>query len=143
MRYTCVTYGQGISKVLLPSSLQNSRLTYGQEKNHNKFAMYSDYLYIRPCLLAHGCARWAYLLVVLVVIYKLKLKIIVYGNDMVCQRLLRNVVNYFPPLVFTWGMVVWTSLVCNAFHCDTEPMDHVSTIFRDNEGNPTNMGDTQ
>ena len=111
--------------------------------------MYSDYLYIRPCLLAHGCARWAYLLVVFIVIYKRKLKNIVYmaGNALSVNwygnTSLEFLRNTFPPLDVTWGMVVWTSLVCNAFHCDTEPMDHVSTIFRDNEGNPTNMGDTQ
>ena len=27
-------------------------------------------------------------------------------------------------LVFTWGMVVWTSLVRDAFHYETESMDH-------------------
>ena len=71
----------GINKVLLPSSLQNSRLTYGQENNHNKYCMYNHgYLYIEPYLLAHGCTRWAYLLDVLVVNYKLKFKNIIYGN---------------------------------------------------------------
>ena len=70
----------GISKVLLPNSLQKFGSTYGQENCHNKYYMYSGYLYTEPCLLAHGCARWAYLLVVLNVIYELKLKNIVYGN---------------------------------------------------------------
>ena len=40
------------------------------------------------------------------------------------QQLLRIFANYFPPLVFTWGMVVWTSLVRDVFHYDNESMDH-------------------
>ena len=41
--------------------------------------MYVRLLYIKPCLLAHGCGRWVYPLVVLVVVYKLKFKNITYG----------------------------------------------------------------
>ena len=47
------------------------------ENNHTKYCMY-----IEPCRLAHGCIGWEYLLVVLDVIYKRKLKNIVYGNAM-------------------------------------------------------------
>ena len=42
----------------------------------------------------------------------------------VWQRLLRIFANYFLPLVFTWGMVVWTSLVRDVFHYDNESMNH-------------------
>ena len=71
---------------------------------------------------------------------------------------LRIFANYFPPLVFTWAMVVWTSLVQYVFHYEAETMDRgfytnygsvrcttiiVSIVFRDNEGNPTSMGDTE
>ena len=71
----------GISKLLLPSSVQNSGLIYHeQENNHNKYCMYNGYLYIEPCRLAHGCIGWEYLLVVLNAIYKRKLKHILYRN---------------------------------------------------------------
>ena len=73
-------------------------------------------------------------------------------------RVRRKFANYFPPLVFTWAMVVWTSLVQYVFHYEAETMDRgfytnygsvrcttiiVSIVFRDNEGNPTSMGDTE
>ena len=45
-------------------------------------------------------------------------------SQLVWQCLLRIFANYFPPLLFTWGMVVWMSLVYYAFHYDTESMDH-------------------
>ena len=46
------------------------------------------------------------------------------GSQPIWQHLLRIFANYFSPLVSIWGMVVWTSLVRDAFHYDTEPMDH-------------------
>ena len=45
-------------------------------------------------------------------------------HKVIWQRLLRIFANYFTPLVFTWGMVVWTSLARDEFHYDTESMDH-------------------
>ena len=45
-------------------------------------------------------------------------------SQLIWQRLLRIFANYFSPLVFTWGMVVWTSLVRDVFHYDNESMDH-------------------
>ena len=85
---------------------------------------------------------------------------IVYGNALSLnwlQRLLRLFANYFLPLVFTLGMVVWTSLVRYAFHYNAEIMDHgfctkfgsvrttitISAVFGEKEGNPINMGDTK
>ena len=49
-----------VNKVLLQSFLRSSRLTYGQENNHDIYFMYSGYLCIEPCMLAHGYVRWAY-----------------------------------------------------------------------------------
>ena len=71
-----------VNKVLLQSFLLSFGLTYGQENNHNKYCMYSGYLYIEHFLLAHSCIRWAYPLVVLVVIYKLKFRNMVYGTTL-------------------------------------------------------------
>ena len=71
-------FNTGVNMVLLQSFFLSSRLTYGKENNHSKYFMYSSYLCIKPCLLAHGCIRWALPLVVLVVIGKLNLKNIVY-----------------------------------------------------------------
>ena len=45
-------------------------------------------------------------------------------SQQIWQRLRRIFANYFFPLVFTWGMVVWTSLVRDTFHYDTESMNH-------------------
>ena len=47
----------GVNKVLLQSFLLSFGLTYGQENNHNQY-MYSGYLSMEPCLLAHGCAQY-------------------------------------------------------------------------------------
>ena len=45
-------------------------------------------------------------------------------SQQIWQRLLRIFANYFPPLVLTWGMVVWTSLARDVFHYGIESMDH-------------------
>ena len=69
-----------VNTVLLQSFLLSYGLTYGMENNHGKYFICSGYLCIKPCLLTHDCVRWAYPLVVLDAIYKLKLNNIVYGN---------------------------------------------------------------
>ena len=45
-------------------------------------------------------------------------------SQLVWKLLLRIFANYFPPLIFTWGMVVWTSLVHSLFHHYVESLDH-------------------
>ena len=69
-------------------------------------------------------------------------------------------IHAYIPLVFTRGIVVWTSLVHSTFHYNVESMDHgfytkyanvhalpwtitISAVFSDKEGNPANMGDTE
>ena len=44
-------------------------------------------------------------------------------SQLVWQHLLRIFANYFPPLVFTWGMEVWTSLGHYASHYNAESMN--------------------
>ena len=53
-----------------------------QENSYNKYVMYIGCLCIKPCMLAHGCVRWVYPLVVFIVIYKWKLRNIVYGTSL-------------------------------------------------------------
>ena len=72
----------GVNRVILRSFLLSSRLAYEQEKNNDKYRMYSSYMCIEPFMLAHGCVRWAYPLVLLLVIYKRKLKNIIYGTTL-------------------------------------------------------------
>ena len=48
-------------------------------------------------------------------------------SQLVWKLLLRIFANYFPPLIFTWGMVVWTSLVCVVFQYDAESLGHAFT----------------
>ena len=89
-----------VNKVLLRSFLLYFGLTYGQENNHNKYCMYYGYLCIEPCLLAYGCIRWRYPLVVLTIIYKLKLKKHCLWDciesELVWQRLVRYLLTTFP-----------------------------------------------
>ena len=96
-----------VNRVLLRNFLVSSKLTYGQENSHDKYFMYNGYLCIEPCPLAHGCIRWVYPLGVLIVIYKMKLKNIVYeppsrlnmwdgGLDITCPL-------YFPLLLLEMG----------------------------------------
>ena len=113
----------GVNGALLQSFLLSSRLTYGQENNHEKYFMYNGYLCIEPCLLANGCIRWTYPLVVPIVICKLKLRNIVNGTRL-SLHWYGKFENYFPPLVFSWGMVVWTLLFCYIFHYDAQSTDH-------------------
>ena len=85
--------------------------------------MYVRFLYIKPCLLAHGCGIWVYPLVVLIVVYKLKCKNIAYGTTLSLNwygnaSLEYLLTTFFPPSIFTWGMVVWTLLVRSTFHYD-------------------------
>ena len=35
-----------------------------------------------------------------------------------------NLANYIPHSIFTWGMVVWTSLVYFVFYYDVQSLDH-------------------
>ena len=110
-------FNNGINKVLLPGSLQNYELTYVQE---NKYCMYNGYLYIEPCLLAHCCTRWAHLSSCARCHLQAETqKHCLWEcieSQLVWQHLRRIFANYFPPLVFTWGTVIWTSLDCYAFH---------------------------
>ena len=45
-------------------------------------------------------------------------------SQLVWQRHFRILAIYFPLSIFTWGMVVWISLVHFIFHYDVKSMDH-------------------
>ena len=45
-------------------------------------------------------------------------------SQLIWKRLLRLFANYFPPSLFTLGIVVWPSLGHYVFHYDVESLDH-------------------
>ena len=46
------------------------------------------------------------------------------GLVMGFRQMTEGSANYFPPSIFIWGIVVWTSLVRSIFQSDAECMDH-------------------
>ena len=73
--------------------------------------MYNGYLCIEPFLLAHGCIIWVYPLVVLVIIYKLKLRNIIYRNALRLNECGNASLEY---LLTTSPHLLTTHKVCNA-----------------------------
>ena len=102
-----IAFQYQIYQVITSKFLTKLWLTYGQENNHEEYFMYSGYLRIEPCLLAHGyirsscCARC-----------HLQAET---QKHCLWKHFLRIFANYFPPSVFTRGMVVWKSCVCSIF----------------------------